>query len=202
MFLEKRKPCPGIRYPCTARSTKTVLGRQEFAEEVSGIPRENTNSIADGELVLERIDTGLIDLFSSITFVLLPRIYQAPLPIPHAQSAFIQPFLLTAAFSPSNLLSFAFAFPILFYTELGVPGSVKGPILVRVWELERTPTLLTYESPLSALAVITITHTVLSLSRAPPALLVEPYPPRSRSVPPILCHLDVSRQIDPLGSSG
>jgi len=54
-------------------------------------------------LVLEEMDTRLVDLFSSIALILLPRIYGTPLSVPYAQSTLIQPLSLPLVHPDENL---------------------------------------------------------------------------------------------------
>jgi len=55
---------------------------------------EGTNPVVDDKLILEKMDTRFVDLFSSVTIVLFSSVDWAPFSIPHTQSTVIQPFPL------------------------------------------------------------------------------------------------------------
>lgn len=73
------------------RPAETVLDTRELARKEGEHPEGGTNPIVDSELVLEDMDTRLVDLFGSITLIFVSSIHGAPLSVPHTQSTLVQP---------------------------------------------------------------------------------------------------------------
>jgi hypothetical protein len=93
MFPVKRRPCLGIRYPCTTRSTSSddpgvVSARSKRRYSVP------MYLIVDGQLVFENIVPSFIDGICSKAIVLLPSIDWAPFAVPDTQAVLIHPFPL------------------------------------------------------------------------------------------------------------
>ena len=53
-----------------------------------------TDPVVESELILEEMDASFVDLLSSISLILLSRVYGAPFSVPHTQSTLIQPLSL------------------------------------------------------------------------------------------------------------